>query len=112
MVTLILVIAIISIRSFRQIRIYKEQLRRVNEMLPGTEFSTYTGIEVNNEEVNDSGYNELAVNTPRLLADCHENEIDPADEEMDYLVPEQHYHTIPEVEVHYAEACVEEHNVD
>lgn len=83
--------------------------------MPGTEFSTYTGIEVTYEEVNGSGYNELAVNTPQLLADCHENEMDPTDEEMDYqgyMVSEQHYHTIPEVEVHYAEACVIENNVD
>lgn len=86
----------------------------MNERLPGTECSTYTGIEVDNEEFNNSGYNELAVNSPQLLPDCHENEMDP-DEEMDYqgyLVPEQHYLTIPKEEVHYAEACIEEHNVD
>lgn len=27
-----------------------------------------------------------------------------------YLVPEQHYHTIPDVEVHYAAADAEERN--
>ncbi|CAC5404648.1 unnamed protein product [Mytilus coruscus] len=98
-----------------KITFYKEKLRKVNERLSGTEFSTYTGIVDTNEEVNDSGYNGLSVNTPQLLADCNRNENDTQDDGLvnqDYLVPEQHYHTIQEVEIHYAEADVAAFNSD
>lgn len=90
-----------------RIRIYKDQLRRVNERLPGTEFSTYTGIEETNEEPYDPEYNELTANLPQHV----ERRMNTSNDRVDnqgYLVPEQHYHTIPEVEVHYAEANVTE----
>lgn len=85
----------------------------MNERLPGTEFSTYTGIEVSNVDLNNLSYNELDVSTSHRLAEFHEIEIDTRDDAMDYqgyLVPEQHYHTIPETEVHYTEAFIAENN--
>lgn len=88
-------------------------LKKVNERFPGTEFSTYTGIEENNEDLNNLGYNEFAVTTSHRLAEFHEIEIDTRDDAMDYqgyLVPEQHYHRIPETEVHYTEASVAEND--
>lgn len=98
--------------TFR-IRMYQEILKSVNERLPGTEFSNYTGIEDTNEELNDSGYKELSENVLQPTANRHEEIMDTSEDTLDYqgyLVPEQHYHTIPDVEVHYATADVEERN--
>lgn len=86
---------------------YQEKLKRVNERLPGTEFSNYTGIEVSNEEENDFGYNEMSDNVLQLRTSHHDREINKQEDTVDeqgYLILEQHYHTIPEVEVHYATA--------
>ncbi|XP_076074298.1 uncharacterized protein LOC143045583 [Mytilus galloprovincialis] len=104
---LIFLIVIISIKSYRRIRMYQEKLKRVNERLPGTEFSNYTGIEVSNEEENDFGYNEMSDNVLQLRTSHHDREINKQEDTVDeqgYLILEQHYHTIPEVEVHYATA--------
>ncbi|XP_071129422.1 uncharacterized protein [Mytilus edulis] len=104
---------IISVKAFRRIRIYQEKLQKVNEMLPGTEFSNYTGIEVANVEVHDSAYKELSDNVSPLHKHIHERRMDTSEDTVDYqgyLVPEQHYHTIPEVEVHYAESNLAESN--
>ncbi|CAG2228724.1 unnamed protein product [Mytilus edulis] len=90
-----------------RIRMYEEQLKQVNERLPGTEFSNYTRIEDSNEEVNNPGYNELSDESSQH----NESEFEASKDKVDshgYLMPEQHYHTIPEVEVHYAEANVAE----
>ncbi|XP_063447037.1 uncharacterized protein LOC134726561 [Mytilus trossulus] len=112
---LIFLNVIISIKSCRRIRMYQGKLKRVNEMLPGTEFSNYTGIEVSNEEVNDSEYNELSDNVSQPRASHHAKKINKQEDTLDdqgYLILEQHYHTIPEVEVHYAAADEEERNSD
>ncbi|CAC5408442.1 unnamed protein product [Mytilus coruscus] len=106
-IILVFLVVIISFKSFKRIRIYKEKLKRVNERLPGTEFSFYTGIEETNEEVNDPGYNELSDN----LSQHDDRRMDTSNDRVDnqgYLISEQHYHTIPEVEIHYAEANVAE----
>ncbi|VDI35572.1 Hypothetical predicted protein [Mytilus galloprovincialis] len=109
----ILSMVIISVKAFRRIRIYQKKLQKVNEMLPGTEFSNYTGIEVANVEVHDSAYKELSDNVSPLHKHIHERRMDTSEDTVDYqgyLVPEQHYHTIPEVEVHYAESNLAESN--
>ncbi|CAC5375877.1 unnamed protein product [Mytilus coruscus] len=106
-------IIVVAAINYRRISIYKDKLKKVNERLPGTEFSTYTGIEENNEEPNNLGYSELVVSTSHRLAECHEIEMDTRDDAMDYqgyLVPEQHYRTIPETDVHYTEAYIAENN--
>ncbi|CAC5386346.1 unnamed protein product [Mytilus coruscus] len=72
-IILILILVIISIKTLRKIRIYEEKLKKVNERLPGTEFSNYTGIEDTNEEVHDSAYKELSDNVSQLR-NCHEKE--------------------------------------
>ncbi|VDI28366.1 Hypothetical predicted protein [Mytilus galloprovincialis] len=102
---------LISIKAFRRIRLYQDQLKRVNERLPGTEFSNYTAIEETNEDVNDSGYKELSHNVTEQRAKRNKKGTNQSEDKMDYqgyLVPEQHYHTIPEVEVHYAAGNVDE----
>lgn len=79
----------------------------MNERLPGTEFSNYTGIEDSNEEVDSPGYNELSDDSSQH----NESEFEAPKDNVDsqgYLMYEQHYHTIPEVEVHYAEANIAE----
>ncbi|VDI35571.1 Hypothetical predicted protein [Mytilus galloprovincialis] len=91
---------------------YQEKLKRVNERFPGTEFSNYTGIEVSNEEENDFGYNEMSDNVSQLRTSHPDREINKQEDTVDdqgYLLLEQHYRTIPEVEVHYA-AADEERN--
>ncbi|CAC5361442.1 unnamed protein product [Mytilus coruscus] len=78
---------------------YIERLNEVNMRLPGTEFSTYTGVVENNEEVNDSAYRDLILHTPQL-SPFYENETRQAEDSLDnpdYIVPEQHYHTIAEI---------------
>ncbi|VDI14779.1 Hypothetical predicted protein [Mytilus galloprovincialis] len=50
-IILVFLVVVISFKSFKRIRLYEEQLKQVNERLPGTEFSNYTGIEDSNEEV-------------------------------------------------------------
>ncbi|CAG2192400.1 unnamed protein product [Mytilus edulis] len=112
-IILIFSMVITSIKAFRRIRIYQEKLKMVNERLPGTEFSNYTGIVDANEEVHDSAYEELSDNVSLLQKQRQERKMDTSDDPVDfqgYLVPEQHYHTIPEVEVHYAAADVAESN--
>ncbi|CAC5386349.1 unnamed protein product [Mytilus coruscus] len=112
-IILIFIMVLISIKTLRKIRIYQEKLKKVNERLPGTEFSNYTGIEDTNEEVHDSAYKELSDNVSQLKTNCHERKMDTSEDIVDYqdyLVPEQHYHTIPDVEVHYAAADVAERN--
>ncbi|CAC5409967.1 unnamed protein product [Mytilus coruscus] len=102
-IILVFLVVLISVKSFKRIRFYKEQLKQVNERLPGTEFSTYTGIEETTEEVNNTGYKELSDNSQQnneMGLEASEDGVD----NQGYLIPEQHYHTIPEVEVHYAEA--------
>ncbi|CAC5408433.1 unnamed protein product [Mytilus coruscus] len=93
----------ISSCCYQLIRFYKEQLKQVNEKLPGTEFSSYTGIKDTNEEVNSLGYKELSDNSQQN----NETGLKASQDEVDnqgYLISEQHYHIIPEVEVHYVEA--------
>ncbi|VDI25853.1 Hypothetical predicted protein, partial [Mytilus galloprovincialis] len=112
-IILIISMVIISIKAFRRIRIYQEKLQKVNEMLPGTEFSNYTGIEDTNVDVHDSAYKELSDNVSSLQKNIHERRMDTSEDTVDYqgyLVPEQHYHTIPEVEVHYAESDLAQSN--
>ncbi|CAG2211721.1 unnamed protein product [Mytilus edulis] len=93
------------------IRLYEEQLKQVNERLPGTEFSNYAGIEDSNEEVNNPRYNELSDESSQNNETGFEASKDKVDSQG-YLMPEQHYHTILEVEEHYAEANVAEINGD
>ncbi|CAC5409962.1 unnamed protein product [Mytilus coruscus] len=72
-------------------------------------------IEDTNEQANDSWYKELSDNVSQLRANRHERIMDTPEDTVDYqgyLVPEQYYHAIPEVEVHYAEANVAERNSD
>ncbi|XP_052070742.1 uncharacterized protein LOC127709319 isoform X2 [Mytilus californianus] len=112
-IILIFIIVLISTKAFKKIRIYQEKLKKVNERLPGTEFSNYTGIEDTNEELHDSAYKELSDNVSQLRTNCHERKMDTSEDTFDYqdyLVPEQHYHTIPDVEVHYDAADVAERN--
>lgn len=52
-------------------RMYEENLKRVNERLPGTEFSNYTGIDKSNEEIDGSAYNELSDIPPQLTIKHH-----------------------------------------
>lgn len=52
-------------------RMYEENLKRVNERLPGTEFSNYTGIDKTNEEIDGSAYNELSDISPQLTIKHH-----------------------------------------
>ncbi|XP_076075997.1 uncharacterized protein LOC143046822 [Mytilus galloprovincialis] len=106
-IILILSMVIISFTAFKKIRILQEKLKKVNERLPGTEFSTYTGIEDTTEQVNDSAYKELSANVSQQGRNCNERKMDTSEDTLDYqgyLVPEQHYQTIPELEVHYAAA--------
>ncbi|CAC5425780.1 unnamed protein product [Mytilus coruscus] len=73
------------------------------------------GSQETNEEVNDSGYKELSDNVTQLRANRHDGIMDTSEDTMDsqgYLIPEQHYHTIPGVEVHYAAANITERNSD
>ncbi|XP_071132845.1 uncharacterized protein [Mytilus edulis] len=106
-IILVFLVVVISFKSYKRLRIYEEQLKQVNERLPGTEFSNYTGIEDSNEEGNSPGYNELSDDSTQH----NESEFEPPKDNVysqGYLMSEQHYHTIPEVEVHYAEANVAE----
>ncbi|CAG2228723.1 unnamed protein product [Mytilus edulis] len=68
---LIILIVIICIKSSRGMRMYEENLKRLNERLPGTEFSNYTGIDKTSEEIDGSAYNELSDISPQLTIKHH-----------------------------------------